>query len=832
MTAPQATAQERGPQLRRAGLALALFSALARLVTTTDNHPGWSLDPLTSPAPQNGMGPAFSLLLAVLPVVGLGLVLIAAQRNRERVPAWTLLLGALALPAIVYHAALGPTASIDNITQLSAWVSATAAGLAAILACRHRAERALTIAACVGVAGPLACRALFQVYVEHPTLVDEFRADRAGFLASHGWTEGSTSALIFERRLSQPDASAWLAMSNVYASIMVGCAVVALSTLAGGIRDRLWTTGERPDLYQFIGLIGAVACSLGGFLIALPAGGSLPKGAAAALLLGMGVLTLYLTLRGTLTLRLPGRLFEFSRDAATSRWFGPALIALTLTMVLVRGLLGESIGELSILFRWFYLQASVDIFAGHPLWGIGPADFQNAYLLAKNPISPEEVASPHSVFFEYLSMLGVFGIPWVLLVGLLASRVGPNAIESEASDTTSNTDVRPLFRWLLLVIGGAAGCHALFELLPMVNAAPIGAESILLIDGLTKLFLYTLTWLGLSAALLVTAGRHPGLVRVGLAASAFALLAHAQIELTPTNTASCAWFFLMLGAAASGPQRENTLLAHRAPLIGVVGAGLVALAMLALVPPVLRWERAMRGTAEDVLTATRLRERAEAISLAVSNGTSLEGDSPERFIADLEADYDRLTGLAVEQTPNGVADAIEDLRYLTLRSAAAVLDTLSRDRFLANPRLAHTAVGLHTRLAAINAAAPDGLTETASIGDALDLAQWAADRWPANPRALRDRANVERQVQSLAPGSDLVTAGFDLDSLHSVFDLDPYNPGLAATIALRSSELNRDAEARIWAETALRLHEARRLDPLSGLNDAQVQTLRELVGSP
>ncbi|VAX42674.1 hypothetical protein MNBD_PLANCTO03-1195, partial [hydrothermal vent metagenome] len=236
------------PLLRRTGLGCVLVAVCSRVLTTTDPLPGWSLDPLTTLAPHNGMGPALSMTLAALAFLGLALVLAAAWRAGDRVHGLLLVLAGLGLVPIAWHGWLGPTASVENANIGLTWAAAIAGALAACIACRHTAERTLVLACCAGLAGPLAIRAAIQVYSEHPMLVADFKANREAFLAAHGWSPDSAMGRSFARRLSQPDASAWFAMSNVYASVMAGCVAIFAAACFAAVRARLWATGSRNDL--------------------------------------------------------------------------------------------------------------------------------------------------------------------------------------------------------------------------------------------------------------------------------------------------------------------------------------------------------------------------------------------------------------------------------------------------------------------------------------------------------------------------------------------------------------------------------------------------------
>jgi hypothetical protein len=77
--------------------------------------------------------------------------------------------------------------------------------------------------------------------------------------------------------------------------------------------------------------------------------------------------------------------------------------------------IGERMGQLSLLFRWFYMEAAVRIGVGHLPLGVGPDGFQQAYMLAKNPLSPEDVTSSHNMLLDWFATLGVFGLAWLVL---------------------------------------------------------------------------------------------------------------------------------------------------------------------------------------------------------------------------------------------------------------------------------------------------------------------------------------------------------------------------------------------------------------------------------
>ena len=824
------------PVLRRLGLACVLVSVCVRVVTTYDPLPGWSMDPFTTAAPQNGLGPAQSIMLSGLSLLGLALVLAAAWRAKERVPAALLTLGVLGLLPVARHGWFGPTACVENATVGLAWAGAIASALAASIACRHPAERALAVACCAGLAGPMVIRAAVQVYVEHPLLVEDFRANREALLASHGWSPESAMARSFERRLHQPDASAWFAMSNVYASVMAGCVAVFGAGCLDAVRARLWRTGERRDLYRALGLALGLACSLGGLFLALPAGGSLPKGAAAAMVLGGGLLGLGVWHarfadreprepgRGT---GIPARLASGARRAAPL--LGPGLIALALLAVGLRGLIGERMGELSLLFRFYYAQAALRILGEHPMWGVGPDGFQAAYLLAKNPLNPEEVSSPHSVLLEYLSILGVLGAVWVGLVFALASRAGVSLLgrgpaigPTHAPEAPTTPDRTIPGRWLLAVVLLCIAASFRYEVLPFARSAP-DAFGLLLIDGATKLAAGGLLWLGLGAALLRVPART---LTLGLAAGALAVLTHAQIELIGTDPAACGWYLALLGCAASRPLGEVTERApgrvgRLAPPIAAASCAVLAAAALVASLPIRAWQAELRTTAGRAAEPTALGQRARDLASGRTD------DTPAALVTDLSA----LLGRPVAPTPEAFNAGLDELRLARAAEAGARLDALARARATPSRAVADAAIG--ARIALCTLTARLGWDPAAEAGAALDLASWSTARWPGDSRLWRDRAQAVRMAGDMAPQLPAAGGvGADVDPLLRAAGLDPLSPQLAAQLSRRLAELGRDADAREWAGRALANHAWRRLDPLAGLSENQVQSLRELRGDP
>jgi tetratricopeptide (TPR) repeat protein len=219
------------------------------------------------------------------------------------------------------------------------------------------------------------------------------------------------------------------------------------------------------------------------------------------------------------------------------------LVAATLLGVVFRGaVLPESwLGEKSLLFRWHYLVGAGRVVSDHLITGVGPDGFQAAYTAVRVPRSPEEVASAHSMFADWLAMLGVLGAAWIGLVPLLTWRGG--AARDRTADETVEAPAPAASRMPLL----AAAIVAVLGLLP---ALPFEAADV---DSLGKEIgraIGVLGYVACAAGLgLVLPRMRSSAVDRALACAAVVLVVHGQIEMTFFDPGSVTWMMCILGLA-------------------------------------------------------------------------------------------------------------------------------------------------------------------------------------------------------------------------------------------------------------------------------------------
>jgi hypothetical protein len=566
--------------LRWGGWCLALACVCLKVIVVLDPFPYWGTDPTRIVLPESSLTPAGSVFLdaCVLFSAGLALIgdwLIGARIGRITSALWALGAIGAGLQAFRLH-----SATLDDARIGLSWTAALGAGLAAVHLCRDPALRRITLACTVGVAGALIAKGVLQYFVEHPATVVSYRANRSAFLEAQGWLPDSSQARSFERRLDQAEASGWFGMANVYASFMAAglIAMLGWAVLAWRrMRERVLNAGW-PGLLS----LGAVLCAAGVWMAGSKAGVTVCI--LGMILLGAGA--------------LPHHLVPEQARARLSRAGGilaVLIIEAAIVAVVARGLVGERSTERSLLFRWYYFKGAAAIFFHHPLAGVGPANFKDAYLLDKPPMSPEDVASPHSVLLDYAATLGVFGLAWAGLWLTWVANLGINYAKRwvlQGGGQPASAPLRPEV-WAV----AAVVCTPTLAAAWIERTLPSPEGAIARLAGAAA-------WLGFALAALLfmrTASRSRWIA----AAAAIAIAAHAQIEMTGTWTGAAGLFMVLIACAASGDADRPT---QRRPdgavgPVAMAAAGLAAAVLIAI--PVADWERQLARAADGPLPHRR-----------------------------------------------------------------------------------------------------------------------------------------------------------------------------------------------------------------------------------
>jgi hypothetical protein len=772
--------------LRWSGWWLVVVCVLTRCLVTLDPFPHWALDPGRVNLPITGLTPAASMSVDSVMLLGCGVAMAGEVMAGAAVLWLPMLLWALGCVGVAVQAFVMRAGSVDDARIGISWIAAFGAGLTAMHLCRDERVKRLTLAASIGIIAMLAAKGAIQVFHEHAMTVQRFRADREGFLASQGWTPDSASARNFERRLNQPEATGWFGLSNVYATF-AAAGVVALLGCAGVAWREARVRRRIPDGWAGLLTLGMLA-AMGALILAGSKGG---YGAAA---LGLGVMTGLALLGRVPRIRGP-------RAARIGGIVAVTVIGAVIVGVAVRGIVGERVGELSLLFRSFYMHGALRAFAENPVFGVGPDGFKDAYMRLKPALSPEEVSSPHSVLFDLAARVGVFGVlwgglwlRWVYGLGVTAVRTGEPA-ESAGNAGRGNARMEG---WLVVLAAAApVMVSTWFE-----RAMGSPEQALARVAGLAG-------WVGVSIALVA-------LLRVSkvghgvIAVAALVVAMHGQVEVTPLWDSSAAWVCLVLGAAGvsgggvvmSGVQRRSTrsLLAP-----GILVAAAAAAAWLG-VARASEWESVLQEGAERMHPMADIRARLGELGA----GRAGESDSMPQLLEDLARSADT-------QVPASAAEMDRAMALLAFKCATNAAPFLERASRLAPRHFATCETWVRVLMEGALAADASGRPGDASrlAKEALVQAREFAQRRPTSS-SLGLVGNVESSLFSLTKEQS------HLDGAVSAWEagarLDPHGLSLPLQVLRALVAADRREAAKVVARRLIDLDSLQRLDELKRLS--------------
>ncbi|MEO1130055.1 MAG: O-antigen ligase family protein [Planctomycetota bacterium] len=641
--------------LRHAGFGGILTMALARVMTAHARVPYWDADPLAPSLTERVVGPfeptltpAMSLTFdAIVWMCAAAAILGEVLAGRRLLWRSGVCVGIGVLGVALHGFVLTPFTSepgilagdFRSLATASTWAAAMVGAWALLHLGRDPVIRQTGMSTLLGVIVVLVAKGAFQVFVEHERTVALFRDDPAAVFARHRINPDSVAAREFVRRLMQPEATGWFGLANVYATFAAVC-FVGWGALSVGAWKRCREGALQSGPAAAITL-GAL-CGAG----ALWFSGS--KGGAVAAIIGVGVVA---SVWGSA--KLAG-LWE-----RRGGLLALGLIGVSLCGIAARGLIGERLSELSLLFRWQYIVASIRMWLDRPLSGVGPAEYKAAYALHKLPLNPEMVESPHSVLFDWTSTLGLFGLGfgaaflgWVWLTG----RGMAHESEQERGPSGIATRVGVLAALLAALIAWRLDWRLILADELLVRLLALGG------------------WIGLiviGSIVVAVGGVRP---RLAIAAAALVAAVHAQIEVTPVMGGSAMWLLGLLGLAAApsvgmaGEATGRFRVVLAPALLIVVAGGLVAGAVL----PAWAWQGRLKAAAEALRT---LDGSFTAEQLATGRELLLEADALQPSAPDarerairltlFEASQHRLAGRDVE-----AADSARLAMDLALEGAA------------------------------------------------------------------------------------------------------------------------------------------------------------------
>ena len=728
------------------GITLVLAGAFARAVCRAEPFPWWESDPYAFGPPIVGLTPVWALAVNAVVIGGGALVVVCGRRGLGGVGAWS---AAVGLGVIGYHAAI----DVETVSPGADLAAGVCGVLAGWVACATPGVRRVVVGVALGFGVMLAVVGAHQTFVEHPATLGSFEETKGAFYAARGWEPGGPEALMYEERLSHANPTGAFGLTNVFATF-AGAAVVGLAAcvFAPG-----WSVWGR--------LVTGAGAGVSGW--ALVATGS--KGGIGAALLAAGVLLAVWRIRAD--------------------WVGRAVVLAAVGVVLVvgvRGAIGGGLGEKSLLFRAQYQAGAAAVIAESPVVGVGAGNFQDAYSRLKPAGAVEDVTSTHSVWLDWVAMLGlggaalvfVSGLGWWSLGGAWGGRVEGDGVGARARA-----------RLACGVVAFAVLC-AVFS---TKDALSLGQALAVLGGGVG--WVVVGGWIAGSS----------GVVRgAGVGAGAVAMV-HAQLDVAGMWAVSAPAWGVLVGCgigcwrgSAIGGRGRDSLVAG-----GAMAALLVLMGWRGL--SIARWESSLHGAA-----AWASRVNMARAELGVARGPIDLGGLAERAGGWL--------GARVPAEERAVSDALDGVVWATQEEAAAGL----RAALVARPSHFGTRRALGRVLVTISAR--DGARSPESAVRALDEAVALAEgglvasggdpaAWVWLGRALERRGSLAETMGE--DGSGWLRRAVEVWEEGDA--LTPHDPGSAARIAEMLSRMGLSGEARRWGERAIERDDRMVLDPRRGL---------------
>lgn len=260
--------------------------------------------------------------------------------------------------------------------------------LVQILDFPSKVKLVLVVIAALGIVSAYRC---WEQHSENEQLIEFYEQDPNAVLAQQRITPNSLKHFQFEHRLYSKDISGFFTTSNSAGSFALLASFAAIALFIDRYKNRNF------DSLGFVWLItGGIAVAV----VTLGLASTTSKGAIGAALAAAAMFIAYLCFgrwlsRHRKTILVFCLLLGLAVGCAIA-WYG-----------LTHGRLP---GGKSMLVRWQYWHAAAQMYADHPLTGVGPGNFANYYPHYKSAAALETVADPHNFVLTILTQYGPIGL--------------------------------------------------------------------------------------------------------------------------------------------------------------------------------------------------------------------------------------------------------------------------------------------------------------------------------------------------------------------------------------------------------------------------------------
>lgn len=266
--------------------------------------------------------------------------------------------------------------------------------LVQILDSDSKVKLVLMVIAALGIASAYECA--YQFFVTNRMMIAQYEQSPESLLEPLGMEPGSFSQWQFEHRLYSKDIKGFFTTGNSAGSFAILAAFAALSLVVGSCRNHKLGSVTSVWLLKMLALL----------IIIVGLALTHSKGAIAAGIAATIGFVVYCSLRDWL---------KAHRTAVV-------VLCLLAVAIMAVGAVwywithGGLPGGNSMLVRWQYWQASVEMYAEHPLRGVGPGNFRFSYPPYKPASAIETVSDPHNFLLAVLAQYGPIGLAGLLAV--------------------------------------------------------------------------------------------------------------------------------------------------------------------------------------------------------------------------------------------------------------------------------------------------------------------------------------------------------------------------------------------------------------------------------
>lgn len=301
------------------------------------------------------------------------------------------ILGFIAAAAIgIYVASNKRLAVNDTVTLLAPLLAAVM--LAHILNTKTKLDLVMLVIVSLAFATSIHC--FEQYFADNEDMIRQYEQDPQKFLDTIGAQPGTLKEFQFKHRLYSKDIRGFLTTSNSTGSFLVIAAFVSVAMFIEKLKHL-----PDPDAHVTILLHALMAVVIVSGLII-----SKSKGALVAAFVSAIMFTAWLAFRGTI--------YKYRKQILIFAII--ALIAVTFITINYGTTHKRLPGGNSMLVRWQYWTGAAQMYAEHPLTGVGGGNFADHYTKYKIPAAPETVKDPHNFLLSILTQYGPLGLAAML----------------------------------------------------------------------------------------------------------------------------------------------------------------------------------------------------------------------------------------------------------------------------------------------------------------------------------------------------------------------------------------------------------------------------------